>query len=132
MVSEEYINERFKDDDEKAYFLRNHSHSRIYILVSKLNNQEYNLSIKSSDCNPYYYADEVINQGFKQYIYYKPHYSHYRIRNIKTGEEWEIPKKDTCVRICEELNNLAFENKFRNFMGKAAQKLTRSDWRDIE
>ena len=70
----------------------------------------------------------VSGTGLEKAINYAADYG----LQIKTGEEWEIPKKETCVRICEELNNLAFENKFRNFMGKAAQKMTRSDWRDIE
>lgn len=132
MTFEGYINERFEDAYDKPYVLHEHRHPEYYVLEDKVNEQEYALTVKSTGDNLFYYADEIINQGVKQYIYYKPGYSHYCIRNTKTGEEWEIPKKETCVRICEELNNLAFENKFRNFMGKAAQKMTRSDWRDIE
>jgi len=102
MTLEKYINEYFKPNKERNYIFHEAWHPEKYVL--EINGEKYCLGIRSRDL--YFYANEVIEQGDNQFIYYKPAYSHYRIRNIKNGIEWEIPKKDTCISLCEQLNQL--------------------------
>ena len=89
------------------YCIRDDSHPCCYNLVDIKNNITYRLCFKENkNDDDYYYANEIITQGSNKYIFYKPAYGHYTIKNIKTEKEWQIPKKETCIEICEELNQL--------------------------
>ena len=107
---EKYIDERNKNDNEDYRLYKQRDYSYRYILeVHRFSIQNYVLDFKEGGDNPLYYADEVINQIGNLFVYYKPSLSHYRIRNVMTNEEWQIPKKETCVSICQELNRCVFE-----------------------
>lgn len=91
--------------DSEKYRIDDNSHPTCYNLVDIENNINYRLHLKENkNDDDFYYAQEIINQGDNQYIYYKPAFSHYTIINTQTKDEWMIPNKKTCKSMCEELN----------------------------
>ena len=86
-----------------------------YKLIDKEMNQEYILRIREgAKIDPFFYAEEIISQDKNNFIKYRPAFGHYVVRDIPEGEEYVIPKKEVCDKVCKRLNELYDDKEVEN------------------
>lgn len=109
---DKWSKKKIPDLDSNRYRIEDDGHCCCYRLVDVKNDIFYRLCFKENKKeSDFYYADEIVTQYGNRYVYYKSAYRHYAIRDTHTNEEWEVPKKETCIKICEELNRKDMQRK---------------------